>query len=98
MERYLRKKNTIIILKNICILQKILIPFLITPSLCSSLRTDSPTHDLNDGLFTSTLELDWQLSREDLASDIECRVESAAIKNAIVTKFSVDLQGESSLR
>lgn len=58
--------------------------------------TDSPTHDLNDGLFTSTLELDWPLSREDLASDIECRVESAAIKNAIVTKFSVDLQGESS--
>ncbi|XP_070064173.1 uncharacterized protein nrm isoform X6 [Drosophila virilis] len=56
------------------------------------LATYSPTHDLNDGLYTSTLELDWQLSREDLATDIECRVESAAIKNAIVTKFSVDLQ------
>ncbi|EDW40286.1 GL24989 [Drosophila persimilis] len=53
---------------------------------------DSPTHDLNDGLYTSTLELDWQLSREDLAQDIECRVESAAIKSTIVTKFSVDLQ------
>jgi len=60
--------------------------------------TDSPTHDLNDGLYTSTLELDWQLSREDLAQDIECRVESAAIKSAIVTKFSVDLQGESSFK
>ncbi|XP_034655579.1 uncharacterized protein LOC117893187 isoform X8 [Drosophila subobscura] len=56
------------------------------------LATYSPTHDLNDGLYTSTLELDWQLSREDLAQDIECRVESAAIKSAIVTKFSVDLQ------
>ncbi|EDW79217.2 LOW QUALITY PROTEIN: uncharacterized protein Dwil_GK12999 [Drosophila willistoni] len=56
------------------------------------LATYSPTHDLKDGLYTSTLELDWQLSREDLAQDIECRVESAAIKNAIVTKFSVDLQ------
>ncbi|XP_017137477.1 uncharacterized protein LOC108152559 isoform X5 [Drosophila miranda] len=56
------------------------------------LATYSPTHDLNDGLYTSTLELDWQLSREDLAQDIECRVESAAIKSTIVTKFSVDLQ------
>ncbi|XP_022227441.2 hemicentin-1 isoform X16 [Drosophila obscura] len=56
------------------------------------LATYSPTHDLNEGLYTSTLELDWQLSREDLAQDIECRVESAAVKSAIVTKFSVDLQ------
>ncbi|EDV97314.1 GH16788 [Drosophila grimshawi] len=56
------------------------------------LATYSPTHDLTDGLYTSTLELDWQLSREDLATDIECRVESAAIKDAIVSKFSVDLQ------
>ncbi|ALC44604.1 nrm [Drosophila busckii] len=53
---------------------------------------DSPTHDLQDGLYTSTLELDWALSREDLAKDIECRVESAAIKSPIVNKFSVDLQ------
>ncbi|XP_051861515.1 uncharacterized protein LOC117569553 isoform X6 [Drosophila albomicans] len=56
------------------------------------LATYSPTHDQNDGLYTSTLELDWQLSREDLGEDIECRVESAAIKNTIVTKFGVDLQ------
>lgn len=63
----------------------------------SFIFTDSATHDLDDGLYTSTLELDWPLSREDLAQDIECRVESAAIKNTIVTKFSVDLQGESSL-
>ncbi|TDG39892.1 hypothetical protein AWZ03_013686, partial [Drosophila navojoa] len=56
------------------------------------LATYSPTHDLHDGLYTSTLELEWALSREDLAQDIECRVESAAIKNAIVTKFGVDLQ------
>lgn len=99
MGQYLRnitKHNNNI--KKYLYTKKILITFLITPSLCSLLRTDSPTHDLNDGLFTSTLELDWQLSREDLASDIECRVESAAIKNAIVTKFSVDLQGESSLQ
>lgn len=54
---------------------------------------DSPTHDLVDGLYTSTLELDWTLSREDLAQDIECRVKSAAIQNVTVTKFSVDLQG-----
>ncbi|XP_070071313.1 uncharacterized protein nrm isoform X4 [Drosophila takahashii] len=56
------------------------------------LTTYSPTHDLNDGLYTSTLELDWPLSREDLAQDIECRVNSAAIPNTTVTKFSVDLQ------
>ncbi|XP_030385039.1 uncharacterized protein LOC115632156 isoform X2 [Scaptodrosophila lebanonensis] len=56
------------------------------------LATYSPTHDQKDGLYTSTLELEWQLSREDLAQDIECRVESAAIKNEIVAKFSVDLQ------
>ncbi|EDV52815.2 uncharacterized protein Dere_GG16293, isoform G [Drosophila erecta] len=56
------------------------------------LTTYSPTHDLIDGLYTSTLELDWQLSREDLAQDIECRVKSAAIQNVTVTKFSVDLQ------
>ncbi|XP_032573488.1 hemicentin-2 isoform X6 [Drosophila sechellia] len=56
------------------------------------LTTYSPTHDLVDGLYTSTLELDWTLSREDLAQDIECRVKSAAIPNVAVTKFSVDLQ------
>ncbi|XP_020816455.1 hemicentin-1 isoform X4 [Drosophila serrata] len=56
------------------------------------LTTYSPTHDLNDGLYTSTLELDWTLSREDLAQDIECRVKSAAISNTIVTTFDVDLQ------
>uniref|UniRef100_A0A6P4ECC5 Titin isoform X9 n=1 Tax=Drosophila rhopaloa TaxID=1041015 RepID=A0A6P4ECC5_DRORH len=56
------------------------------------LTTYSPTHDLNDGLYTSTLELDWPLSREDLAQDFECRVTSAAIPNTTVTKFSVDLQ------
>ncbi|KMZ01268.1 uncharacterized protein LOC6739169 isoform X10 [Drosophila simulans] len=56
------------------------------------LTTYSPTHDLVDGLYTSTLELDWTLSREDLAQDIECRVKSAAIPNVTVTKFSVDLQ------
>nr|NP_001246891.1 neuromusculin, isoform F [Drosophila melanogaster]AFH04562.1 neuromusculin, isoform F [Drosophila melanogaster]AHA95700.1 FI21256p1 [Drosophila melanogaster] len=56
------------------------------------LTTYSPTHDLVDGLYTSTLELDWTLSREDLAQDIECRVKSAAIQNVTVTKFSVDLQ------
>lgn len=79
--------------------KEILTPFYFNNFLSTlHFRTDSPTHDLNEGLYTSTLELEWQLSREDLASDIECRVESAAIKNAIVTKFSVDLQGESSLR
>ncbi|XP_041564226.1 uncharacterized protein LOC108136874 isoform X9 [Drosophila elegans] len=56
------------------------------------LTTYSPTHDLNDGLYTSTLELDWSLSRDDLAQDIECRVTSAALPNTTVTKFSVDLQ------
>ncbi|XP_039230059.1 uncharacterized protein LOC6540104 isoform X14 [Drosophila yakuba] len=56
------------------------------------LTTYSPTHDLINGLYTSTLELDWQLSREDLAQDFECRVKSAAIQNVTVTKFSVDLQ------
>ncbi|XP_065720764.2 uncharacterized protein nrm isoform X2 [Drosophila suzukii] len=56
------------------------------------LTTYSPTHDLNNGLYTSTLELDWPLSREDLAQDIECRVKSAAIPNTTVTKFRVDLQ------
>ncbi|KAH8258880.1 hypothetical protein KR038_011496 [Drosophila bunnanda] len=56
------------------------------------LTTYSPTHDLNDGLYTSTLELDWTLSRDDLAQDIECRVKSAAISNAIITTFNVDLQ------
>ncbi|XP_041674189.1 uncharacterized protein LOC108118341 isoform X10 [Drosophila eugracilis] len=56
------------------------------------LTTYSPTHDISDGLYTSTLELDWPMSREDLAQDIECRVKSAAIPNTTVTKFSVDLQ------
>ncbi|XP_037718882.1 uncharacterized protein LOC119552963 isoform X5 [Drosophila subpulchrella] len=56
------------------------------------LTTYSPTHDLNNGLYTSTLELDWPLSREDLAQDIECRVKSAAIPNTTVSKFRVDLQ------
>ncbi|XP_043862051.1 uncharacterized protein LOC120447830 isoform X1 [Drosophila santomea] len=56
------------------------------------LTTYSPTHDLINGLYTSTLELDWQLSREDLAQDFECRVKSAAIQNVTLTKFSVDLQ------
>ncbi|KAH8233853.1 hypothetical protein KR032_000185, partial [Drosophila birchii] len=56
------------------------------------LTTYSPTHDLNDGLYTSTLELDWTLSRDDLAQDIECRVKSAAISKTIVTTFGVDLQ------
>ncbi|XP_043650487.1 B-cell receptor CD22 isoform X3 [Drosophila teissieri] len=56
------------------------------------LTTYSPTNDLINGLYTSTLELDWQLSREDLAQDFECRVKSAAIQNVTVTKFSVDLQ------
>lgn len=54
---------------------------------------DSPTHDIKDGLFTSTLELDWLLSREDLAQDIECRVKSAAMPETIVQKFSINLQG-----
>lgn len=88
--RYLRKRYNNIRKYLLCFFHS----FLITSRF--DFCTDSPTHDLNDGLFTSTLELDWPLSREDLASDIECRVESAAIKNAIVTKFSVDLQGESS--
>ncbi|XP_070141228.1 uncharacterized protein nrm isoform X3 [Drosophila kikkawai] len=56
------------------------------------LTTYSPTHNLNDGLYTSTLELDWTLSRDDLAQDIECRVNSAAILNSIVSTFGVDLQ------
>ncbi|KPU79098.1 uncharacterized protein Dana_GF11010, isoform C [Drosophila ananassae] len=56
------------------------------------LTTYSPTHDIKDGLFTSTLELDWLLSREDLAQDIECRVKSAAMPETIVQKFSINLQ------
>ncbi|KAH8286528.1 hypothetical protein KR054_010889, partial [Drosophila jambulina] len=56
------------------------------------LTTYAPTHNLIDGLYTSTLELDWTLSRDDLAQDIECRVKSAAISNTIVTAFGVDLQ------
>nr|XP_043070033.1 hemicentin-1 isoform X6 [Drosophila bipectinata] len=56
------------------------------------LTTYSPTHDIKDGLFTSTLELDWSLSREDLAQEIECRVKSAAMPETIVKKFSINLQ------
>ncbi|XP_050742543.1 uncharacterized protein LOC108030804 isoform X3 [Drosophila biarmipes] len=56
------------------------------------LTTYSPSHDLHNGLYTTTLELDWPLTREDLAQDIECRVKSAAIPNTTVTKFRVDLQ------
>ncbi|KAH8266575.1 hypothetical protein KR026_004169, partial [Drosophila bipectinata] len=56
------------------------------------LTTYSPTHDIKEGLFTSTLELDWSLSREDLAQEIECRVKSAAMPETIVKKFSINLQ------
>lgn len=34
-----------------------------------------------------------ELSRDDLARDIECRVESAALPKKLINKFRVDLQG-----
>ncbi|KAM7357581.1 neuromusculin isoform 3-T4 [Cochliomyia hominivorax] len=56
------------------------------------LTTHSPSYDEKDGLFTATLELSLQLSRDDLGHSIECRAESAAIQNTIKNYFSVDLQ------
>lgn len=62
--------------------------------LCLPSLIDSPSYDEKDGLFTATLELSLQLSRDDLGHSIECRAESAAIKNTIKNHFSVDLQGK----
>ncbi|KAI8118506.1 Kin of IRRE-like protein 2 [Lucilia cuprina] len=56
------------------------------------LTTHSPSYDEKDGLFTATLELSLQLSRDDLGHSIECRAESAAIQSTIKNHFSVDLQ------
>lgn len=55
--------------------------------------TDSASYVETGGLFTATLELNLELSRDDLARDIECRVESAALPNKLINKFRVDLQG-----
>jgi len=55
---------------------------------------DSPSYDEKDGLYTATLELSLQLSREDLGHDIECRVDSSAIAETIINNFNVDLQGK----
>ncbi|XP_037890320.1 uncharacterized protein LOC119637932 isoform X5 [Glossina fuscipes] len=56
------------------------------------LTTHSPSYDEQNGLFTATLELSLQLSRDDLGHNIECRVDSAAIPNTLKNQFSVDLQ------
>ncbi|XP_054086404.1 uncharacterized protein LOC105214792 isoform X5 [Zeugodacus cucurbitae] len=56
------------------------------------LLTHSASYVETDGLFTATLELNLELSRDDLARDIECRVESAALPNKLINKFRVDLQ------
>nr|XP_036226715.1 uncharacterized protein LOC106618396 isoform X2 [Bactrocera oleae] len=56
------------------------------------LLTHSASYVETDGLFTATLELNLELSRDDLARDIECRVESAALPKKLINKFRVDLQ------
>ncbi|XP_054735884.1 uncharacterized protein LOC129242947 isoform X2 [Anastrepha obliqua] len=56
------------------------------------LMTHSASYVETDGLFTATLGLTLELSRDDLARDIECHVESAALPNKIINKFRVDLQ------
>ena len=55
--------------------------------------SDSPTYDEHEGLFTATLELSLVLSRHDLASDIECRVQSPALNGTVQTHLKLDLQG-----
>ncbi|XP_067643045.1 uncharacterized protein nrm isoform X2 [Eurosta solidaginis] len=56
------------------------------------LMTHSASYLETDGLFTASLELTIELSRDDLAHDIECRVESAALPHKVTNKFRVDLQ------
>ncbi|XP_055919479.1 uncharacterized protein LOC129951381 [Eupeodes corollae] len=56
------------------------------------LTTHSPTYDEKDGLYTATLELSLVLSRLDLNSTIECRVESSAIQGTIRSAIHIDMQ------
>lgn len=54
---------------------------------------DSVTISDSVGLFTVNSHLSLRLSRADLASSLECRVETPALEQPIVNELYLDLQG-----
>lgn len=59
---------------------------------------DSVTITDSVGLFTVNSHLALRLSRADLASTLECRVETPALEGQVVNELSLDLQGNKLFR
>lgn len=60
----------------------------------SNIYIDSVTTDELNGLFTVKSVLSLELSRQELGANIECRVETPALDNVIVSNhIHFDLQG-----
>lgn len=59
------------------------------------LESETPQHDeSDDGLFTVKSVLSLQLSRLELDSFLECRVETPALENVVSNHIHIDLQGK----
>lgn len=58
--------------------------------------TDSVTISDSAGLYTVNSHLSLRLSRAELASTLECRVETPALEQPVLNELSLDLQGNKS--
>lgn len=56
--------------------------------------SDSVTQEESDGLFTVKSVLSLILSRLELDSFLECRVETPSLQNVVSNQIHIDLQGE----
>lgn len=55
--------------------------------------TAAVTQEEQDGLFTVKAVLSLMLSRQELDSYLECRVETRALSNVVRNQIHIDLQG-----
>lgn len=55
--------------------------------------SDSVTQEQKDGLYTVKAVLSLILSRQELDSFLECRVETPALDNVVRNQIHIDLQG-----
>jgi CD80-like C2-set immunoglobulin domain len=55
---------------------------------------DSVTIDESNGLFSVKTVYSLVLSRQELGTFIECRVESPALESVVSNQIHLDLQGE----
>lgn len=59
----------------------------------SNIYIDSVTTDETNGLFSVKSVLSFELSRQELGANIECRVETPALENVVTNNIYIDLQG-----